>query len=82
MSGALSNEAVAAQWSAIRTRLMEFKYIDRDIALEICDCDRLGARIYDLRHKFGMSIRTEYRTKKNRFGHTVRYAVYVPEKEA
>lgn len=62
---------------------MEFGVIDKPMALTICDCDRLGARIYDLRHDKldPMNIVTERRQKYNRFGHLTSYAVYVLVKE-
>lgn len=61
--------------------------IDKRTALELCDCDRLASRIHDLRSDpiDPMNIKTEYRTKTNRFGHLVRYGVYLlvrEEKEA
>lgn len=63
---------------AIRAHLMEHGWIDRQTALALCDCDRLGARIWDLRHDTvdPMDIVTDVRVKTNRFGHQTRYAVY------
>ena len=74
--GTLVNETTRTQNAAIQEHLLEYGEIDKPTALEICDCDRLGARIWELRHRYGMNIRTEHKTKKNRFGHTTRYAVY------
>ena len=37
---------------------------------------RLSARIYDLRHKLNMSIKTTIETGRNRYGEPVRYARY------
>jgi hypothetical protein len=62
---------------------MEYGRIDKPTALELCDCDRLGARIWDLRHDpiDPMDIVTDYAEKTNRFGHSVRYAVYRLQRE-
>lgn len=79
--GTLANETTKSQCRAIRKHLLEHGEIDKPTALSICDCERLGARIFDIRHdpKDPMSIRTERRTKTNRYGHYVSYAVYVLE---
>ena len=71
----LENMRTMSQLFAIREHLEQTGWIDKPTALEICDCDRLGARIWDLRN-LGMNISTEMRTKQNRFGHETRYAVY------
>ena len=76
----LQNERTMSQITAIREHLNEYGWIDKPTALEICDCDRLGARIWDLRNLWGMEIATEMRSKRNRFGHETRYAVYHYEK--
>jgi len=83
MSGALVNETTRTQEAAIRRHLMEYGWIDKPTAMELCDCDRLGARIYDIRHDKDdpLNIVTEQRTKKNRYGHAVNYAVYRLEEE-
>ena len=39
-------------------------------------CYRLGARIYDLRHKHGYSIKKTTVIAKNRYGEAVIYAEY------
>lgn len=78
--GTLVNEATSSQLTAIALQLEECGQIDKPTALALCDCDRLGARIWDLR-KRGMNIKTEIRTKTNRFGHQTRYAVYKLIKE-
>lgn len=38
---------------------------------------RLGARIWDLRHKDGVRIRKETKTSKNRYGEATRFASYI-----
>lgn len=74
----LSSDTVRTQNAAIRAHLLQYGEIDKRTALEICDCDRLGARIWDIRHSSDnpLEIVTEYEEKKNRFGHLTRYAVY------
>lgn len=76
--GTLVNETTGTQLREIRQQLETFGWIDKRTALEICDCDRLGARIWDLRHDpvDPMNIETVIETKQNRFGHPVRYATY------
>ena len=44
-------------------------------AREICQCERLAARISDLR-RMGYLIKTEMRTYLNKHGYPVRYAEY------
>ena len=67
--GTLVNETTATQKRAIREHLERFGYIDRDIAMELCDCDALRSRISDLRHDpvAPMNIETVWKTKKNRY---------------
>lgn len=81
--GGLTNAATTSQCAAIRAHLIEHGVIDKPTALAVCDCDRLGARVWDLRHDpvAPMNIVTDYAEKKNRFGHLVRYAVYRLVKE-
>ena len=44
-------------------------------ARQLCQCERLAARINDLRRK-GIPIKTETKTYVNKHGYPVRYAVY------
>ena len=44
-------------------------------ARSLCQCERLAARINDLRRK-GIPIKTETKTYVNKHGYSVRYAVY------
>ena len=44
-------------------------------------CSRLSARIWDLRHKYGMNISKTMKTDKNKFQETTVYAVYRLERE-
>lgn len=76
--GTLTNETTRSQLAAIRAHLLEHGWIDKPTALVLCDCDRLSARIHDLRHDPAepMNIETQYAEKRNRFGHLTRYAVY------
>lgn len=66
------------QLREIRRQLEEHGWIDRDKSLEICDCERLSARIWDLRHDPDnpMTIETVRTRKKNRFGHWESHAIY------
>mgnify|MGYP002857041683 CR=1 FL=1 len=81
--GTLTNAQTLTQKAAIRTHLLENGWIDKPTAMALCDCDRLGARIWDIRHDADdpLNIRTERRTKKNRAGNTVVYAVYILSSE-
>lgn len=81
--GTLTNDTTRSQLAAIREHLLTYGKIDKPTALEICDCDRLGARIWDIRNDAvdPLDIVTEIQTKTNRFGHPVRYAVYRLAKE-
>ena len=80
--GNLKNEMTMTQLKALRMQLETEGYVDKRIAIRLCDCDRLSARIWQLRHdkENPMDIKTEYRTRKNRFGHLVCYAVYTYER--
>ena len=75
---AIVNEATRNQCAIIREHLEKVGWIDKPTALRLCDCDRLSARIWDLRFDLHdpMDIETVIKTKKNRAGKTVRYAVY------
>lgn len=81
--GTLINETTRTQLQAIRRQLETEGWIDRDKSRELCECDRLGARIWDLKHDpvAPMNIQTVMRKKKNRFGHTTNYAEYRLVKE-
>lgn len=73
--GTLDTAAARTQLAIIREHLLSYGEIDKKTAMRICECDRLGARIYDLRTA-GMDIITVRKSKKNRFGHNTIYAVY------
>lgn len=74
----LLNLATSTQLREIRRHLKRHRWIDKYIAMAICDCDRLSARIWDLRHDpvDPLDIETVYVEGKNRYGHYVRYARY------
>lgn len=74
--GALVNEQTINQNAIIRAHLITHGWIDKKTALAICDCERISARIYDLRHKYDMDIVTERVAGRNRFGHLETHAVY------
>lgn len=48
-------------------------------AIKLYGCTRLSSKIYDLR-KEGFKIKTDYVTKKNRYGYFVNFAKYVLQK--
>ena len=81
--GTLKNETTRSQIAAIRRHLVRYGCIDKFTALFICDCDRLGARIWDLRNDPDepLDIVTDYGVKKNRYGHKTRFAIYRLRKE-
>lgn len=70
------SEATINQNAIIRAHLLTHGWIDKQTALAICDCERISARIYDLRHYYDMDIVTEHKEGRNRLGHKIRYAVY------
>lgn len=76
--GTLKDETTRSQLEAIRKHLLSYGWIDKPQALEICGCERLGARIWDLRHDKDdpMEIETGWRIFRNRYGHSTRVAVY------
>lgn len=49
--------------------------ITAKIARDLCGCERLAARIHNLRSK-GIAIKTTPKTYINKNGYPVRYAVY------
>ena len=55
--------------------LKENGSINAKQARELCQCERLAARIKDLR-KLGIPIKTDMYTYINKNGYLVRYAVY------
>ena len=55
--------------------LKEKGSINAKEARSLCQCERLAARINDLR-KLGIPIKTETKTYINKHGYPVRYAVY------
>ena len=79
--GTLENKTTITQNAIIRAHLLTHGWIDKKTALAICDCERISARIYDLRHEYGMDIVTDLVTGKNRFGHSETHAVYRLRKE-
>lgn len=74
--GNLQDENTINQRNIIADHLVQYGEIDRDKSLEICDCERLPARIWELRHIYKMNIKTVRSRKKNRFGHWESHAVY------
>ena len=74
----LTDNTTRSQLEAIRKHLRRYRKIDAHTAREISGCERLGARIWDLRNDplDPMEIETTYVEGKNRYGHYSRYAVY------
>lgn len=68
------------QTELVIRHLQDYGSISALIALQEYDIMRLASRIRDLR-KRGYDIVTEKKTRKNRYGETVRYAVYRFEEE-
>lgn len=68
------------QCKLIYDYLTKHQSIDQYEAAELFSCWRLSARIADLRSK-GIQIKREMIQKKNKYGHTVRFARYSLEVE-
>lgn len=64
-----------SQCKIILVWLKERGSITAKEARSLCQCERLAARIKDLR-KLGIPIRTDIHTYINKNGYPVRYAVY------
>lgn len=64
-----------SQCKVILFYLKEKGSITTKEARQLCQCERLAARIADLRRS-GIPIRTEMKTYINKHGYPVRYAVY------
>ena len=45
-------------------------------ARDLLNCNRIAARVWDLRHRFGVEIKSENKSRKNRRGQTKTYALY------
>lgn len=56
--------------------MRDFGSINSAQAFVDLGCYRLGARIYDLRHKRGYSIKKTTVSAKNRYGESVSFAEY------
>ena len=67
--------AIDSQCAQTRAHLESGKSITQAEAIEAWGCYRLVARIFDLRAA-GMDIITETGTGKNRYGKSVKFAVY------
>ena len=64
-----------SQCKIILIWLKEHGYITAKIARPLCECERLSARIHDLR-KAGIPIITEMNSYISETGRHVRYAIY------
>lgn len=76
----MTDTTKVSQCDKILTYLQEFGSITPLDAIREFSCLRLGARIWDLRHR-GYSIRMDFDSAKNKYGDTVRYARYTLVKE-
>ena len=65
-----------SQVSMLADHLIQNGSITSIEAIELYGCTRLSARIWDLRHKYGMVIEAKQETGKNRFGRPVNYVRY------
>ena len=63
----------------VRKHLTRHKSITSWDAIQKYGCTRLSAVIYKLR-KEGMNIKSDYVSKKNRYGYTVIFAKYILKK--
>lgn len=70
------------QCDMILRYLRENGSITQAEAVEEFGCYRLGARIWDLKNRYGYTIKRETVTKKNRYGKTVSFAKYTLIEEA
>jgi hypothetical protein len=67
------------QRSLVKKHLNRKGHITSWEAIKLYGCTRLSSVIYDIRNE-GMKIKTEYETKKNRYGYTVSFAKYIRER--
>lgn len=76
--GTLKSETTRTQLAILREHLLTYGEIDKPTAMRLCDCDRLGARVWDMRNDPDdpLDIETIRKTKLNRLGHPTTYAVY------
>ena len=72
----ISNENKQSQVSMLADHLILNGSITSIEAIEMYGCTRLSARIWDLRHKYGMKIEAVPETGKNRYGKLVSYVRY------
>lgn len=78
--GALSNETAKSQEDMILQYMEDFGSITPAEAMDEIGCYRLGARIWDLKHR-GHRIKTKMVERVNKYGRKVRFASYSIEKE-
>lgn len=67
------------QRDLVRKHITKKGHITSWEAIQRYGCTRLSSVIYDLRNE-GMKIKTEWETKKNRYGYNVTFAKYVLKK--
>lgn len=65
-----------SQGDMIKIHLQKKGSITSWEAIKLYGCTRLSAKIYNLREE-GFDIKTDYVTKKNRYGYPVTFANYI-----
>lgn len=81
--GALNNDTTRSQNKALLNYLKAHKKgVSATEAWNALGIERVSARIWDLRHKYGHSIDKVWYQYENDYGHTVRFCRYVLVKEA
>ena len=71
----IKTESARNQCDMILRFMRDYGGISQAQAIDEFGCYRLSSRIWDLRNS-GHAIKTEKRTRKNRYGKTVTYAYY------
>jgi hypothetical protein len=76
----LKNEATGSQVRMILAYLRQGKTITQEEAKALYGCARLASRINDIKNK-GIEVKRRMQPGLNRYGKTVKYAVYWIEPE-
>ncbi len=79
--GTLCDENTMPQEEMILQYMKDFGSITPAEAMNEIGCYRLGARIWDLRHKRGYKIKSEMIKRTNRYGRQVVFAKYSLDEE-
>lgn len=73
----INNVEIKTQKQAVLEYLKTGKTITQSEATELCGTQRLGAIIYNLRHKSGFDIYKIDCKTKNRFGNNTNFCKYI-----